>query len=222
MTGWELKHVNSFEGPSLAIQTTYENRYFRASMRKILSRLPNRCIGADFGAGYGRLTPMLEEFFDKAVGFEREEQFIRFGDELAKTHEITKIDTLSSVPLSDGEAAFAFICTVLHHMTDPEVIETVGEMKRVAKGGFVMLIESTEENFLLGEEVRGGLFTKGRAISEYERFMSPWVLDFARPRHMGGTNQVPPWGSIMVFRDPSIPATPGPVISDWFRSELTY
>lgn len=42
--------------------------------------------------------------------------------------------------------------------------------------------------------------------------MSPFVLDFVRPRYMGGTS-CPVWGSFMMFRSPDLAPTRIPLNS---------
>ena len=203
MVSWDATKVNNFHGPALAIQTTYEQRYLRSAINKIYSRLPSNASAAEFGAGYGRLTPVLEEFFDESLGFEREAGLIKLNNALPATIRIQRIQTLQSVPVKGGQLSFSFTCTVLQHMTDEEVNETLSEMKRVTLGGFILLIENTTKDYINGTYGAGRIFTKGRVVSEYATIMAPWALDFTRPRHIGSINGNI-WGSLMMFRDPTI------------------
>src|ERR1019366_1606214 len=146
MVSWDATAVNSFSGPALILQTLYEQRYLRAAILKILARLPAKAAAAEFGAGYGRLTPILEEFFQEAMGFEREDGLIKLSAVLPATVRIHKTQTLQSVSLEIGELSFSFTCTVLQHMTDDDVAETLAEMRRVTRGGFILLIEATTQD----------------------------------------------------------------------------
>jgi hypothetical protein len=78
-----------------------------------------------------------------------------------------------------------------------------GEACRVARGGFVLLVEITEPGYLRGTY---GVkkFAKGRTIDEYSAMMHPFELDVVRPRYMGGASG-PVWGSFVMFRDPTLP-----------------
>lgn len=215
---WTIRATNSFTGPELIFQTAYEQRYLRAALRAIVDRLPAPATAVEFGAGYGRMTVVLEEFFGRALGIEREEALLAAAVGVRSELEMVRAASLAAVPLPNGHAAFAFTCTVLQHMTDEEVDATLAEMRRVVQRGFVLLIESTPAS-LHGDLELGKIFTKGRAVEQYCAMMAPWVLDFARPRHIGSTNG-PVWGSLMMFRSPQI--GPGPIAgqSGWQTSEL--
>ena len=212
--------IISFSGPQLAIRTTYEQRYLSAAIRKSIESGASRELGIEFGAGYGRLTPILETFFDKVIGFEREISLIRVADTFSRTIDLQQIESLAHVPVADGIASFSFTCTVLQHMVDDDVFDTVAEMKRVTRGGFILLIENTTEGFLYGPYDRARVFTKGRPINEYVGIMAPWRLNFVRPRYFGSHGAIA--GHLMMFSDPTVPSPETPDISDWAQRELRY
>jgi Methyltransferase domain len=216
---WNPQLANTYEGPSLAIQTTYEQRYLRSAIRQVTSRLPQRAKAADFGAGYSRLTPVLEEFFTTAIGLEREPDLIALSKRPVTTIDMCPVQKLSEVPLETGEVALAFTCAVLQHMMDEDVAATLTEMRRVARGGFVILIELTREGYQDGTYGGATYFTKGRSLATFQRLMEPWVLDFSRPRPIGSVNG-PVWGEVMVFRDPQIPSSGVRPSGAWEQAEL--
>ena len=215
---WSVRATNSFTGPALIFQTAYEQRYLRAALNAVRDRLPGRATSAEFGAGYGRMTVVLEEFFGRAIAVEREAELRAAAGAVHSEIEMVSAASLAAVPLGDGAAEFAFTCTVLQHMTDEEARATLAEMRRVVRRGFILLIEGTPA-YLQGPYEAGKIFTKGRAVEDYCAMMAPWVLDFARPRHIGSTNG-PVWGSLMMFRSAEI--APGPVSGrgGWTPDEL--
>jgi ubiquinone/menaquinone biosynthesis C-methylase UbiE len=203
---WSARDVNAFDGPHLAIQTAYEQRYLRRSIEYIQRRLvhPRTRPALDIGAGYGRLSMVLAEYFSKSIAVEREQGLI---DEAQKFWvddvEFISVETLARLNYLDGTFALAFTCTVLSHMLDYDVPIVLREACRVARGGFVLLVEITEPGYLHGTY---GVkkFTKGRTIDEYAAMMHPFELDFVRPRFMGGASG-PVLGSFVMFRDPTLP-----------------
>jgi len=175
-------------------------------------------MAAEFGAGYGRMTPVLEEMFDEAIGFEREADLIELHRELPSPARLINVERLAKVPAPNGAFSFCFICTVLQHMLDEEVKATLTEMRRVADGGFILLIED------VGSQVQGNygpdsVFTKGRTLEAYQGLMAPWELDFAKPRHMGGLAGYI-WGQFMMFRAPGVPSVETMFSGAWASEEL--
>src|SRR5262249_40358645 len=110
---WSARDVNAFDGPHLAIQTAYEQRYLRRSIEYIQQRLvdPRTRPALDMGAGYGRLSMVLAEYFSKSIAVEREQGLI---DEAKKfcvdDVEFIWAETLTRLNYLDGTFALIFIC----------------------------------------------------------------------------------------------------------------
>jgi len=165
------------------------------------------------------MTLVLEEFFGRAVGFEREQALVTAASSVPSRIEIFNVPTLSAVPLSDGQADFAFCCTVLQHMMDESTRDTLAEMRRVVGSGFILLIETSHPGFLDGKYGEG-IFTKGRSVGEYEIMLAPWCSDFVRPRHIGSTSGEV-WGSLMMFRSPDMMRGEMSDDANWTSDELS-
>jgi len=160
----------------------------------------------DVGCGYGRLTMVLGELAAEVVGFEREEGLIAEARRLLPRIEFRQVETLASLPAPTAFFDFAMTFTVLQHLADSDARAAISELKRVASGGFVLLVEETDASFVNGVEGQG--LTKGRPIATYVDWMRPFEPALQFPREIEPGYPRADVGTYMVFRDPDGPARP--------------
>lgn len=198
---WNVSEVADAAGPSANLRNYLEQRDLR------------RCLAAaseggsirracDVGCGYGRLTMVLTEVAREVVGFEREDSFVQEARRLLPSVEFLQVASLGRLPRPTGSFDFSMTFTVLQHMRDPEAREVLEEVKRLARGGFVLVTEETDLSFVDGdvEDPEAGL-TVGRAEGTYTEWMRPFelVLRFARQIEPGYPRENV--GTYMLFSD---------------------
>ena len=161
---WTVAEVADVGGPSANVRNYLEQRDVRRCLRAAAAIRPIE-RACDVGCGYGRLTMVLGEVAARVVGLEREPAFVAEARRLLPRIEFRQVETLSRLPAPSGFFDFAMTFTVLQHLGDAEARETVSELKRLAKGGCVLLTEETDASFVDGAE--GGGMTKGRPVATY-------------------------------------------------------
>jgi len=180
---WTAREVVDVDGPRAMLRAYLEQRDIREFCASVIltARIPAAC---DIGCGFGRLTPVLTEFAERVVGFEREERLLAIAQSLQPSIEFRRIDTLSRLSADDGSFAFALVFTVLQHIPEPEVQSVINELRRVvAPGGHLLLCEETDPALEAGD--RGNAergYTCGRTVTTYEGWLAPWRLVATKPR----------------------------------------
>src|SRR5205085_8464334 len=101
--------------------------------------------------GYGRLTVVLSEFAPEVTGFEREKSLVLEARRLRPSIEFVEVDSLARLPRASESCDFLMSFTVLQHMHDAEAESILAEIKRIAGGGFVLLVEETDASFRDGD-----------------------------------------------------------------------
>jgi SAM-dependent methyltransferase len=192
---WSVSEVADAAGPSANLRNYLEQRDLRRCLAAASERGAIR-RACDVGCGYGRLTMVLTEVAREVVGFEREDSFVQEARRLLPAVEFQQVPSLGRLPKPTGSFDFAMTFTVLQHMRDPEAREVLEEVKRLARGGFVLVTEETDPSFVDGNvEDAGAGLTIGRPEDTYTEWMRPFepVLRFARqvepgyPRENVGT-----------------------------------
>lgn len=139
-------------------------------------------LACDVGCGFGRLTPVLTEFAERVVGFEREADLLRVARSLQPSIEFRPIETLSRLPADDASFTFGLVFTVLQHVPEPEVHSVIDELRRaVAANGHLLLCEETDGALEAGDRANAHLgYTCGRPVATYEEWLAPWKLVAAK------------------------------------------
>lgn len=184
-TRWTYAKVVDATGPAYMVRTYLE----QADIRRFLTKVQGQTAisaACDIGAGYGRLSVVLSEFSGRVIAYERETHFVRDAQLLLPTVDFVQIDNLSELPSESHQFQFAMTFTVLQHLVEAELMDTVKEIKRiVAPGGFILLCEETDPSVRYGEydSPEGGI-TLGRSIEKYTQLMNPFRLIETAPRRV--------------------------------------
>ena len=179
---WTLAEVADTVGPGANLRNYLEQRDVRRCLAAASALKPIR-RACDVGCGYGRLTMVLTEVAAEVVGFEREPSFVGEASRLLPSVVFHRVPLLTALPGVSRSFDFAMTFTVLQHMRDPDAQATLAEVKRMAGGGFVLLVEETDVSLADGavDADTGGL-TKGRSENTYAAWMKPFepILQFPR------------------------------------------
>ena len=199
---WSVGEVADAAGPSANLRNYFEQRDLRRCVAAAAALKPIRSA-CDIGCGYGRLTMVLAEVAAEVVGFEREATFVEEARRLLPAVEFFQVASLGKLPKPTGSFDFAMTFTVLQHMRDSEALDALTEVKRVAKGGFVLLTEETDPSLVDGgaQEPEVGL-TMGRAEQTYAEWMKPYEQILRFPRQIEPGYPRENVGTYMLFLDP--------------------
>ena len=197
---WTVADVSNVSGPDLLARTYIEQRDVRRHVEGYL--VDGSCARAcDVGAGYGRMTVVLAEFFDEVYAFERDVNLSAIGRRLHPEINFTQVATLGELPVSSSVFDFVLVFTVLQHLTDDEVSPALSEIRRIVKDGAGCLIcEQTDESYVTGRVEAGYMFTIGRSISRYEALAHGFALVETSPRVVQPRGEWCDKGHYMLFR----------------------
>lgn len=189
--------LNSHPIPTILSRTYIEQKEIRDLMMNFPLDLDVSC---DFGAGFGRLTPVLKEFSPRVFAFEREQEFTKIIEQLNPDVEVRSLQWLYDTK-SYTDLFNAILCwTVIQHMHEDEAIKALSEIKRIMKpGGHLILCEETKDT---GYQMpsKEHHICSGRSVSFYETQLYPeFSLLFTKKRPKEATNYRDV-GTIMVFR----------------------
>jgi SAM-dependent methyltransferase len=197
---WCFHEVSDISGAAASLRNYLEQRDVRRCLEAASRERPVRAA-ADVGCGYGRLTPVLAEFAARVTGYEREEALLEEARRLQPGIEWRPIEGLASLPAADGAFDFAMCFTVLQHVHDGAAERVARELRRIATGGFVLLVEETDP--ALGSDLppdwSGGM-TRGRPVETWVSWMAPWKLVLSFPRTIEPGYARGDVGSYMLFR----------------------
>jgi SAM-dependent methyltransferase len=195
---WNVPEVMDAVGPGGNLRNYLEQRDVRRCLAAAAAIRPLR-RACDVGCGYGRLTMVLTEFASEVVGFEREPAFVAEARRLLPSVEFQQLASLRSLPGQAGSCDFAMTFTVLQHMRDEEALAVLGEVKRLAQGGFVLLTEETDAALADGAEGVG--VTLGRPRRTYVDWMAPFEEILTFPREIEPGYPRADVGTYMLFAD---------------------
>jgi SAM-dependent methyltransferase len=201
---WRQEHVVDVRDAAFAARTYLEHRDLRDLLKGAVGdrRLPSAC---EVGAGFGRMTVVLTEFFDEVVGFEREPHFVSEAASLLPAIRFTQVDALDRLPSPNASFDGVLTFTVLQHLTDIVATGTASEIARVLKpGGYLVMCEETDKSHRAGDvDDPTSTCTIGRAPEEYQQLFTGFTLLATRPRRIEPTYPRPDVGTFMVFRKPA-------------------
>jgi SAM-dependent methyltransferase len=200
---WQSTHVVDVRDAVFAARTYCEHRDLRALLAETLGarRVARAC---EFGAGFGRMTPVLTEFADSVAGFEREPHFVAEAQPLFPNISFHQVEQLYDVPSQDTSFDLILTFTVLQHLVDAVLQRVAAEIKRVLRpGGCLVICEETDTAHRAGDLVNpGGMCTIGRSVSTYQTLLDPLVLARTRRRIIEPTYPRPDVGAYMLFERP--------------------
>lgn len=198
---WTIPEVADTAGPSVNLRNYLEQRDLRRCLAAASELRPIR-RACDVGCGYGRLTMVLTEFADEVVGCERETAFVEEARRLLPAVTFHQVASLERLPEPSGSFDFAMTFTVVQHMRDSEAHAVLEEVKRVARGGFVLLTEETDASLGDGATDAGSGVTVGRLEDVYVEWMRPFERILRFPREIEPGYPRKDVGTYMLFADP--------------------
>jgi SAM-dependent methyltransferase len=200
---WTPREVVDVDGPRAMLRAYLEQRDVREFCVSVglTSRITAAC---DVGCGFGRLTPVLTEFAERVVGFEREEGLLAIAQSLQPAVDFRPITTLTRLPADNGAFALGLVFTVLQHVPEPDVQLVIAELLRVMSAdGHLLLCEETDPTLEAGDRTNAHLgYTCGRPVATYERWLAPWRLVATKPRVIEPDYPRPDVGTYMLFAGP--------------------
>ena len=116
----------------------------------IQENIPPKCsVAVDLGCGTGEVLGKLLEVSQDVIGVDGSPRMLelarrRFSDNERKSSQLSlRIGELDHLPLRDGEANFACINLVLHHLSEPQI--AIAEISRIlAPQGLVFISDFTQ------------------------------------------------------------------------------
>jgi SAM-dependent methyltransferase len=139
------------------LRTYLEQRDVRELCASVGSSLP-LAAACDVGSGFGRLTPVLTEFAERVVGFERETELLRVARSLQPSIDFRSIESLHSLPADPASFDLGLVFTVLQHVPEPEVKAVIDELRRIIKpDGHLLLCEETDPAVEAGDRSQAHL-----------------------------------------------------------------
>jgi len=201
---WTPHEVVDVDGPRAMLRAYLEQRDVREFCASV-SMHTSIAAACDVGCGFGRLTPVLTEFAERVVGFEREAGLLRIAQSLQPSIEFRPIETLSRLPADDASFTFGLVFTVLQHVPEPEVHTVIDDLRRiVAPTGHLLLCEETDGTLEAGDRANAQLgYTCGRPVTMYEEWLAPWKLVAAKHRTIEPDYPRPDVGTYMLFAGPA-------------------
>jgi SAM-dependent methyltransferase len=197
---WRQEHVVDVRDAAFSVRTYREQQDVRGLLVSAVGAY-RREAACEVGAGYGRMTVVLTEFFDRVEGFERESHFVEDASRLLPEIRFHQVDALAMLPASDAAFDCVMTFTVLQHLTDPVARAVAGEIARILRPGGVLLIcEETDPGHRDGAvDDEMGMCTIGRTVAEYAALFGGFTLLQTRPRRIEPTYPRPDVGAYMVF-----------------------
>jgi len=200
---WTPGHVVDVDGPRAMLRTYLEQRDVRALCASIGSAIP-LASACDIGCGFGRLTPVLTEFAEHVVGFERETGLLNVARSLQPSIDFRPIESLRRLPADPVSFNLGLVFTVLQHVPEPEVTAVIDELRRIVRpDGHLLLCEETDATLEAGDRSAAHLgYTCGRPVTTYETWLAPWTLAATRRRSIEPGYPRPDVGTYMLFAGP--------------------
>ena len=192
--------LHSAELPTALNRTYLEHR----QLRKILMALSLRHefdVAVELGMGYGRMTPVIAEFAQRTIGFEREPELRQIAASLLSNVQCPALDYLSELPIVSSSVDLVVTWTVLQHLHQDEVLRTIDEINRITKkDSLVVFCEHTAPTPAQTTD-KSQHVCIGRSVAEYNAILgSNWGLGPTEERVKEATNKTAHVGTVMVFK----------------------
>ena len=201
---WTPGAVVDVDGPRAMLRTYLEQRDVRELCASVGSPLP-LASACDIGCGFGRLTPVLTEFAERVVGFERETALLSVAQSLQPSIDFRPIESLRRLPADRASFNLGLVFTVLQHVPEPELRAVIDELRRIVRpDGHLLLCEETDATLEAGDRKEAHLgYTCGRLVTTYETWLAPWKLVATRRRSIEPDYPRPDVGTYMLFAGPA-------------------
>lgn len=201
---WTPGQVVDVDGPRAMLRTYLEQRDVRELCASVGSALP-LAAACDIGCGFGRLTPVLTEFAERVVGFERETGLLSVAQPLQPSIDFRPVEDLRSLPADRASFNLGLVFTVLQHVREPEVRAVIDELRRIVRpDGHLLLCEETDATLEAGDRTAAHFgYTCGRPVTTYETWLAPWKLVATRRRSIEPDYPRPDVGTYMLFAGPA-------------------
>lgn len=201
---WSPREVVDVDGPRAMLRAYLEQRDVREVCARI-ERSGQLASACDVGCGFGRLTPVLTEFAQHVVGFERETGLLGIARSLQPSIDFRAIDSLSRLPADHACFNLGLVFTVLQHVPEPEVRAVIDELRRiVSPDGHLLLCEETDAALEAGARAEAHLgYTCGRPVTTYEAWLAPWKLVATKRRSIEPDYPRSDVGTYMLFGGPA-------------------
>ena len=201
---WTPGLVVDVDGPRAMLRTYLEQRDVRELCASIGLPLP-LASACDIGCGFGRLTPVLTEFAEHVVGFERETELLNVARSLQPSIDFHTIESLRRLPADPASFNLGLVFTVLQHVPEPEVAAVIDELRRTVRpDGHLLLCEETDATLEAGDRSAAHLgYTCGRPVATYETWLAPWKLVATRRRSIEPGYPRADVGTYMLFAGPA-------------------
>lgn len=199
---WTPNEVVDVDGPRAMLRAYLEQRDVRELFARVnTTRVASAC---DVGCGFGRLTPVLTEFAERVVGFEREKGLLNIAQSLQPSIEFRPIEQLRNLPADRASFNLGLVFTVLQHVPEPDVRAVVDELRRIVRpDGYLLLCEETDPALEAGDRENAHLgYTCGRPVATYEAWLAPWTLVATKRRSIEPGYPRPDVGTYMLFAGP--------------------
>jgi SAM-dependent methyltransferase len=200
---WTQREVVDVDGPRAMLRTYLEQRDVRELCAGVCvgARLASAC---DVGCGFGRLTPVLTEFAERVVGFERETGLLSVAQSLQPSIDFRPVESLQCLPADRASFNLGLVFTVLQHVPAPDVSGVIDELRRIIRpDGYLLLCEETDATLEAGDRRSAHLgYTCGRLVTTYGAWLAPWTLVETRRRSIEPGYPRPDVGTYMLFAGP--------------------
>jgi SAM-dependent methyltransferase len=200
---WTPNEVVDVDGPRAMLRAYLEQRDVRELFASVTRGTAFESV-CDVGCGFGRLTPVLTEFAERIVGFERERDLLNIARSLQPAIEFRPIEHLRSLPVDRASFNLGLVFTVLQHIPEPEVRAVIDELRRIVRpDGHLLLCEETDPALEAGDRQNAHLgYTCGRPVTLYETWLAPWTLVATKRRAIEPGYPRPDVGTYMLFAGP--------------------
>lgn len=201
---WTPHEVVDVDGPRAMLRAYLEQRDVRELCASVSTGTPF-ASACDVGCGFGRLTPVLTEFAERVVGFEREPGLLSIARSLQPSIDFRPIESLQWLGADRASFDLGLVFTVLQHVPEPEVRAVIDELRRIVRpDGYLLLCEETDATLEAGDRGNSHLgYTCGRLAATYEAWLAPWKLVATRRRSIEPDYARPDVGTYMLFAGPA-------------------
>lgn len=139
-----------FDYPAYWKGRTYENESEKLALHAFLKIIGKKESVVEVGAGYGRLFPFYNSFFQKITLIEPSEKLLKLAKESFGMRE-KKMEFLNAslpqLPVKDNSFDVVLMVRVIHHFSDSKKV--IKELSRILKpGGFLILEIANKVHFL--------------------------------------------------------------------------
>ncbi len=180
---WTPDNIASRDMARTVIRTAIEH----AQLRDVMDENDlHWTTAAEVGAGFGRMTWVLENYSQAPVpvtAFEREPAMIAKLQRLLPHVEAVQVAALTKLPAEEASFDLVLSFTVLQHMSDRDAIDTLAEMARITRH-YVLVVEDTDPDHHYVDPKNPTHFTHGRDAGWYSEHLPEFEIVNYWPREV--------------------------------------